>query len=35
MEEVVEIDNDFELFLFEVFASMWLNTDTWNTFRTH
>ncbi len=35
MEEVVEIDNDFELFLFEVFASMRLNTDTWNTFRTH
>ncbi len=31
----VEIDNDLELYLFEVFASMQLNTDKWNTFRTH
>lgn len=31
----VEIDNDLELYLFEVFASMNLDTDTWNTFRTH
>ena len=31
----VEIDNDLELYVFEVFASMKLDTDTWNTFRTH
>ena len=31
----VEIENDLELYLFEVFASMTLDTDTWNTFRTH
>ena len=31
----VEINNDLELYLFEVFASMKLGTDTWNTFRTH
>jgi hypothetical protein len=31
----VEIDNDLELYLFEVYASMELDTDTWNTFRTH
>ncbi len=31
----VEINNDLELYLFEVFASMRLDTDTWNTFRTH
>jgi hypothetical protein len=31
----VEISNDLELYLFEVFASMRLDTDTWNTFRTH
>lgn len=31
----VEIDNDLELYLFEVFASMKLDTHTWNTFRTH
>lgn len=31
----VEISNDLELYLFEVFACMRLDTDTWNTFRTH
>jgi hypothetical protein len=31
----IGIDNDLELYLFEVFASMKLDTDTWNTFRTH
>lgn len=31
----VEIGNDLELYLFEVYASMKLDTDTWNTFRTH
>ena len=31
----IEINNDLELYLFEVFASMKLDTDTWNTFRTH
>jgi len=31
----VEIGNDLELYVFEVFASMKLNTETWNTFRTH
>lgn len=31
----VEINNDLELYLFEVFAAMRLDTDTWNTFRTH
>jgi len=31
----VEINNDLALYLFEVFASMKLDTDTWNTFRTH
>ncbi|MCW0159669.1 GIY-YIG nuclease family protein [Burkholderia pseudomallei] len=31
----VEIDNDLELYLFEVLAAMRLDTDTWNTFRTH
>lgn len=31
----VEIDNDLELYVFEVFASMNLDTYTWNTFRTH
>lgn len=31
----VEIDNDLELYVFEVFASMKLDTHTWNTFRTH
>lgn len=31
----VEIQNDLELYLFEVFAAMRLNTETWNTFRTH
>jgi hypothetical protein len=31
----IEISDDLELYLFEVFASMKLNTETWNTFRTH
>jgi hypothetical protein len=31
----VEIDSDLELYLFEVFASMKLDTNTRNTFRTH
>lgn len=31
----IEIQNDLELYLFEVYASMKLDTDTWNTFRTH
>lgn len=31
----VEIDNDLELYTFEVFVSMKLDTNTWNTFRTH
>lgn len=31
----IEIDNDLELYLFEVYASMQLDTGTWNSFRTH
>jgi len=31
----IEIGNDLELYLFEVYAAMQLDTDTWNTFRTH
>lgn len=31
----VEIGNDLELYLFEVMAAMHLDTDVWNTFRTH
>ena len=31
----VEIENDLELYMFEVFASMKLGTEAWNTFRTH
>lgn len=31
----VEIQNDLELYLFEVYSSMKFDTDTWNTFRTH
>ena len=31
----IKIDNDLELYLFEVYASMKLDTDIWNTFRTH
>lgn len=31
----IEVTNDLELYLFEVFAAMRLDTDTWNTFRTH
>jgi predicted GIY-YIG superfamily endonuclease len=31
----IEISNDLELYVFEVFVSMRLDTYTWNTFRTH
>jgi predicted GIY-YIG superfamily endonuclease len=31
----IPIENDLELYLFEVFASMKLDTHVWNTFRTH
>jgi hypothetical protein len=31
----VEIENDLELYLFEVFAAMHFQTTEWNTFRTH
>lgn len=31
----VEITNDLEMYLFEVFAAMHFDTKTWNTFRTH
>lgn len=31
----VEIQNDLELYLFEIYAAMQLDTGTWNTFRTH
>jgi hypothetical protein len=31
----IEIGNDLELYLFEVLAAMHLDTDVWNTFRTH
>jgi hypothetical protein len=31
----VEITNDLELYVFEVFAAMKFDTDVWNTFRTH
>lgn len=31
----IEIPNDLELYTFEVYAAMSLDTDTWNTFRTH
>jgi hypothetical protein len=31
----VEVENDLELYLFEVYAAMRLGTGTWNTFRTH
>lgn len=31
----IQIDNDLELYLFEVYAAMSLDTSTWNTFRTH
>jgi len=31
----VEVTNDIELYLLEVFVAMRLDTDTWNTFRTH
>lgn len=31
----IEIQNDLELYAFEVYAAMALDTDLWNTFRTH
>lgn len=31
----VQVDNDTELYLLEVFAAMKLDTSKWNTFRTH
>jgi predicted GIY-YIG superfamily endonuclease len=31
----IEIHNDLELYLFEVFAAMHFDTTKWNTFRTH
>lgn len=31
----IEIPDDLELYLFEVYCSMELNTHKWNTFRTH
>lgn len=31
----IEIDNDLEQYLFEVYAAMKLDTSKWNTFRTH
>jgi hypothetical protein len=31
----IEIDNDLELCVFEVYAAMKLDTAVWNTFRTH
>lgn len=31
----IPIDNDLELYLFEVYSAMYLDTSKWNTFRTH
>ena len=31
----IPIENDLELYVFEVYAAMALDTGTWNTFRTH
>jgi hypothetical protein len=31
----IEIENPLELYVFEAFASMELDTSEWNTFRTH
>jgi hypothetical protein len=31
----VEIDDDLELYVLEVYAAMKMDTDTWNTLRTH
>jgi predicted GIY-YIG superfamily endonuclease len=31
----IEINNDLELYLFEVYCSMELDTAQWNTFKTH
>jgi len=31
----IEIQNDLELYLFEVYCAMELKTQRWNTFRTH
>ncbi len=31
----VQIENSLELYVFEAYAAMTLNTHKWNTFRTH
>jgi hypothetical protein len=31
----IEIPDDVELYMFELYAAMKLNTWEWNTFRTH
>jgi len=31
----IDVSNDLELYLFEVYCSMELDTSRWNTFRTH
>jgi hypothetical protein len=31
----IEIDNPLELYVFEAYASMALETSEWNSFRTH
>ena len=31
----IEIENDLELYLFEAYCALELNTFKWNTFRTH
>ena len=31
----IDIENDLEQYLFEVYAAMKLDTGKWNTFRTH
>ncbi len=32
---IVKIENALELYLFEAYCAMELNTHEWNTFRTH
>ena len=31
----IEVENDLEIYLFEAFCAMELDTCEWNTFRTH
>ena len=31
----IEVENDLELYLFEAYCALELNTSKWNTFRTH